>query len=445
MGRQYSPGGSSGGSAAALAARFAPCALGTDTGGSLRIPASACGITSIKPTFGRCSTSGVIPLTWTRDHTGPMGRSVADASLLLSHMAGVDVDDPSTSVGPDVPAEGYPLAAAGGSRPLSGTRFGLPRGVADELPGPIGALFSGFLDLVRALGGEVVDVTVPDVPTGLLSGDYAEFGSYHRQFADRLPAYGPESAIAATAAMASLALPVADYFALERARLRFQHDYNRMFAEHRLDAILRPGALTDGVRRDALSDSTVFAGARENYFWANYTGAPVVCTPVGRSAATGIPFGVQLGGVPWSEASLISVVLELQEAQPVWRDTPPLGPSPRRISEVRVAAPAPDRPRPTRTTRARASGSCRRCRPRLCDLASSGVEAETRVPCPDDRGGTVGHTEFGQHVRHVVAHRLRAQHEPPRNARVVVAAGNEVEDLTLTVGQLGKHRGTHPA
>ncbi|QSE81799.1 amidase [Rhodococcus koreensis] len=335
----YSPGGSSGGSAAALAARFTPCALGTDTGGSLRIPASACGITSIKATFGRCSTSGVIPLTWTRDHTGPMGRSIADASLLLSHMAGVDVDDPSTSVGPDVPAEGYPLAAAGGSRPLSGRRFGLPHGVADDLPGPIGTLFAGFLDLVRALGGEIVDVAEPEVPTGLLSGDYAEFGSYHRQFADRLPAYGAESALAATAAMASLALPVADYFALERARLRFQHDYNRMFAEHRLDAILRPGALTDGVRRDDLSDSSVFAGARENYFWANYTGAPVVCTPVGRSAATGIPFGVQLGGVPWSEAALISIVLELQEAQPVWRDAPPLGAAPRQIPEVRVAAP----------------------------------------------------------------------------------------------------------
>jgi aspartyl-tRNA(Asn)/glutamyl-tRNA(Gln) amidotransferase subunit A len=267
-------------------------------------------------------------------------RLLRDAgAVLMGHMAGVDIDDPTTTVGPDVPADGYPLAAVGGSQALSGKRFGLPLSVGDDLPGALGALFSGFLDVIRGLGGAIVDVTEPDVPQGLLSGDYAEFGSYHRQFADRITDYGPESALAATAAVASLALPVADYFALERARLRFQHDYNRMFAEHRLDAILRPGRVTDGVRRDALPDSSVFDGARENYFWANYTGAPVVCTPVGRSAATGIPFGVQVGGVPWSEAKLNSIVLELQEAQPVWREAPPHGPSPRRIPEVRVAAP----------------------------------------------------------------------------------------------------------
>ncbi|MDV7355451.1 amidase [Rhodococcus oxybenzonivorans] len=347
-GTEYSPGGSSGGSAAALAARFTPCAVGTDTGGSLRIPASACGITAIKPTFGRCSTSGVIPLTWTRDHTGPMGRSVADASLLLSYMAGVDVDDPSTSVGPDVPANGYPLSAVGGPQPLSGIRFGLPSTATEELPESVGVLFSAFLDLIRRLGGVIVDVRMPTVPTGLLTGDLAEFGLYHQQFVDRLPSYRPESAVAAAAAVASLGVPVADYFSLERERRRYQHEYNRMFAEHALDVVLRPGALTDGIRRDTLADTSVFAGARENYFWANYTGAPVICVPAGRSTATGIPFGVQLGSLPWAEESLISTALELQEADPVWRDTPPLVSSPRRIPDVRASRPGPG-PSPTNT------------------------------------------------------------------------------------------------
>ncbi|NKZ74796.1 hypothetical protein GS934_12485 [Rhodococcus hoagii] len=113
---------------ALLAARFVPLATGTDTGGSLRLPASACGITSIKPTFGRCSAYGVIPLTWTRAIIRVRWpRSIADASLLLGHMAGADPNFPATYAAPSVPAEGYPLAATGGAQPLAGKRFGVAR------------------------------------------------------------------------------------------------------------------------------------------------------------------------------------------------------------------------------------------------------------------------------------------------------------------------------
>ncbi|QBJ96909.1 amidase [Rhodococcus sp. ABRD24] len=345
---EFSPGGSSGGSAAVLAARFAPCAAGTDTGGSLRLPASACGISAIKPTFGRCSTRGVIPLTWTRDHVGPMGRSVADAALLLSHMAGEDPDDPTTSVGPPVPADGYRIAALGGPAPLSGKRFGVHRSAVNELPAALGALFEQFLDLVRRLGGALVDISMPIFPPDLLAGDQVEMGSYHRQFTDRLDAYRPENAISVTAAVASLAIPAIDYLTAERNRLRFQHDYNRMFADNDLDAVLVPGSKVDGSRRVEIAGISVFAGITGAVGWANISGAPVVSTPAGRSAATGLPFGVQIGGRPWDEATLVEIALELQRARPDWQEAPPIAPASRVIPESHVSAPGPG-PDPTNT------------------------------------------------------------------------------------------------
>lgn len=342
-----SVGGSSGGSAAALAARFTPLAVGTDTGGSIRFPASVCGVTSIKPTFGRCSTYGVIPLAWNRDHVGAMGRSVADAALLLSHMAGPDANDVVTKLGPDVGADGYPLVARGGRKPLARKRFGLPATVSDDLPEATAALFDDFLGLVRELGGEIVDVTMPPLPKGLLLGDQFEAGAYHQQFTDRLGSYDAVNAAQVTAAVASLSGPVADQLKLNRERAAYQRAYNRLFAEARLDAVLVPGTIHDGMRRGGGPGQYVNGAAQ----WANLSGAPVVCTPAGRSAATGIPFGVQVGGRPWDEAGLVSLVLELQEARPYWRDAPDLPASPRAIPEAVRTTPGPG-PDPTNTNAA---------------------------------------------------------------------------------------------
>ncbi|WP_430335328.1 amidase [Rhodococcus sp. ACT016] len=346
---EFSPGGSSGGSAAVLAARFAPLATGTDTGGSLRLPASACGITSIKPTFGRCSTRGIIPLTWTRDHAGPMGRSVADAALLLGYMAGADPDDPTTSVGPAVPSGGYPLSAKGGPAPLSGTRFGVVRSSVDSLPHPLRVLFDNFLDLVRRLGGTTVDVVLPDAQSNALTGDMAEMGSYHSQFRDRLGSYRIENRAVVGGALAALAVPSIDYMTAAQDRRNYQHEYNRMFADNALDAVLVPGSKVDGAKRVEIAGVSVFDGVTGDVRWANLTGAPVICTPVGRSAATGLPFGVQIGGRPWDESALIEIALELQAAQPDWHDAPALQPAPRDIPRVRVGPPGAG-PDPTNTT-----------------------------------------------------------------------------------------------
>ncbi|MFI7168924.1 amidase [Rhodococcoides fascians] len=334
-----SVGGSSGGSAAALAACFTPLSVGTDTGGSLRIPASACGITSIKPTFGRCSTAGVIPLAWTRDHTGPMARSVADASLLLGYMAGADPDDPTTHAGPDVPATGYPTVAKGGSAPLAGRRIGMPLNAVGELPHALAMLFQEALDSARRLGAEVVEVDLPAVPSSLLLGDRVEVGAYHQQFADRIGLYAPDNAILVGRDIAALATPVADYIAFERDRLRFQRDYNRMFFDASLDAIMVPGATVDGMKRNQYAGFSVFDGVTANVIWANYAAVPVVSMPVGRSGETAMPFGVQIGGLAWGEGTIIEIGLELEAASPQWREVPQWAGAPRSIPEVALGPP----------------------------------------------------------------------------------------------------------
>ncbi|MGN5235864.1 MULTISPECIES: amidase family protein [unclassified Rhodococcus (in: high G+C Gram-positive bacteria)] len=347
---EMSPGGSSGGSAAVLAARFAPLAVGSDTGGSVRLPASACGISSIKPTYGRITSHGMIPLTWTRDHVGPMGRSVADASLMLSILATVDVDDPITALGPAVPAGGYPLTAKGGASPLAGIRLGLP---PSDLPPPLQTLFDDAVQLARSLGAEVVPVVMPPTPTSLATGDVVEMGSYHRQFADRIGLYRPERVSSVGTAVASLAVPVVDYLMLERDRLRYQYDYNKLFADNDLDAVMIPGTKVDGARREEFLGVSVTEGAPGEVKWANYSGAPVVTLPVGRSVATGMPFGVQLGARPWQDEQIIQIGLELQETLPVWRDLPALVPAPGVAPEVVQVAPGPG-PDPTNTVDAAA-------------------------------------------------------------------------------------------
>ncbi|MDH3009939.1 MULTISPECIES: amidase [Gordonia] len=346
---EYSPGGSSGGSAAVLAARFVPLSTGTDTGGSLRLPASACGVTAIKPTFGRCSAYGVIPLVWTRDHVGPMGRSVADAALLLDQMVGADPNDPITGVAPPAPAEGYPLVARGGRSPLAGFRFGVARRKAESLPPALAELFDRYLDLIRRMGGRVVDVSFPTPAPSLLTGDLAEMGSYHRQFADRISSYRADNAATVAAAAAALGIPSIDYLTAARNRLRYQHEFNRMFAADDLDAVVVPGSTVDGAKRIEVAGVSVFGGNTGDVQWANLAGTPVICTPAGRSATTGLPFGVQIGGRAWDEQRLIEIVLELQAASPDWQDAPSVSAAPRDIPRARRTTPGAG-PDPTNTS-----------------------------------------------------------------------------------------------
>lgn len=337
-------GGSSGGSAAVLAARFAPLALGTDTGGSARLPASRCGISAIKPTFGRCSKYGVIPVMWTRDHPAPMGRSLGDAALLLSFMAGMDENDPVTATAP--PAEPlYPIEPPSGDRPLAGKVFGV---VSVDLPAELGRLFDEFLGVVTDLGGELREVRLPATPKALATGDAVEVGMYHRQWADRVGELRPSSASVVGLGLGALAVPSTDHLEFSRSRAVYQRAYNRMFAEHGLDAIVLPGAASDGMERTEATVMSILDADDVPVAWANYSGAPALALPAGRSTVTGMPFGVQIGGLPWAETELISLGLALESAAPHWREAPPLRPSPRSLPSIGRQPPGPG-PDPTNT------------------------------------------------------------------------------------------------
>ncbi|CAB4698591.1 unannotated protein [freshwater metagenome] len=340
-----SPGGSSGGSGAVLGARLAPAALGSDTGGSLRLPATACGITALKPTFGLVSAHGVIPLVWGRDHAGPMARSAADVSLLLSYLAGHDQHDPATLSAPVVPRSAYPTMASKSRKPYAGMRFGVVRADVDGLPAATAEIFARFLTEVRELGGTLVDVALPANPTGqggtTMLAEICETGVYHSQF---LPGstgkYRLEYQAILTAAIAlQRTLSVGDYLRYEQDRVRFQHEYNAMFVADRLTAILVPGSSTDGASRADLAGVTVLSGSVPgNVTWANWSGAPAICTPAGLSAATGMPFGVQIGMRPWQDTEVLQIAIDYQHAFPYWEQAPPALDSPREIPTAKVVA-----------------------------------------------------------------------------------------------------------
>jgi aspartyl-tRNA(Asn)/glutamyl-tRNA(Gln) amidotransferase subunit A len=347
-----SPGGSSGGSGAALGARMTPAATGTDTGGSLRLPATACGTTSLKPSFGRVSAYGVIPLLWTRDHAGPMARSAADAAALLSAMAGPDQNDPSTLCAPPPPAA-YPLGPSGGSKPLTGKRFGVVAASVASLPAATATLFSEFLTQLTALGASVVDVTMPALPSGGLgTAELAETGAYHQQFAPTsLPKYRLEIGAIITACIAAQESATGDYLAIQRDRVRFMHDYNRLFADRQLFAVLYPGSTMDGATREEVAGLTFLSGSVSgDVSWANYAGVPALCTPIGRSSATGMPFGAQIGVLPHQEAELLQMAIDYQAAYPFWKEAPTLADSPRDVPTAQpVDVPAGAKPDPTNT------------------------------------------------------------------------------------------------
>jgi aspartyl-tRNA(Asn)/glutamyl-tRNA(Gln) amidotransferase subunit A len=311
-------GGSSGGSAAALAARMVGAATGSDTGGSLRYPAALAGVTSIKPTYGRVPTHGVIPLSWSLDHAGPMARSAADLGLLLAAMQGADpADGPSRAFADD---PHYALRATAGA--LRGARIGLPDvpALADMDPG-VRAVVERFAAELQAMGATLVPFAAPADDTGVLTLA-ADVAAYHAQFADRVSRYRPATAALVTAVRA-LNPSAVDYLNAQRNRARLGAAWAAAFAAHDLDAVAQvvwtnePAARSGG-ELNILDSLTANAHIST---WDS-TGFPVVTTPAGRSAATGVPVGVQLIGTPRTEAKLLRLALGHQAEHPYVAEAP---------------------------------------------------------------------------------------------------------------------------
>jgi aspartyl-tRNA(Asn)/glutamyl-tRNA(Gln) amidotransferase subunit A len=311
-----SAGGSSGGSAAALACGMVPAALGTDTAGSLRIPASLCGVSSIKPTHGLVPLSGIIPLAPSLDHAGPMARSLADCSALLRALA--DGGGEVTPLMPPPAVTGaLPVLASTAARPLSGVTVAVTDrperiGVASE----IAQVLEGARLACEDLGARVISVPAP----GDLSGDelnailLSEVGVYHRRHFGLDAGY--RTSVREFVAQSRDFTDVGVYLRAQLRRARVTAAWEDWFRAHEVDAVLEPATPTTAPLRGSGYDAGHAAGQgdpliRLTATW-NVTGFPVMTMPGGLGRSSGLPAGVSLIGPRGSEARVLQIAIDLQ-------------------------------------------------------------------------------------------------------------------------------------
>jgi aspartyl-tRNA(Asn)/glutamyl-tRNA(Gln) amidotransferase subunit A len=306
----YSPAGSSSGSGAALAAHMVPLSIGTDTGGSIRGPATFCGIVGLKQTYGRVSRHGVTTLAWTLDHAGPMTRTVADAALMLQIIAGADAKDRTCTADP-VPD--YASALRGD---LKGLRIGVPRryftegGHAD-----VDAAFQAALKTIASLGAATVEVDVPHARYATSAGwivAMAEAAQFHEKRLRETPQlFDP---IVRERLDAARFYSATDYIKALRVRTLLMDDMAKALAE--CDVIAVPGntRLPTKLEPPEIAGTDVKPGAKAtpfppgNTFIGNMTGLPALALPCGFSAGSPtLPIGLLLYGKAFDELTLFRV------------------------------------------------------------------------------------------------------------------------------------------
>jgi aspartyl-tRNA(Asn)/glutamyl-tRNA(Gln) amidotransferase subunit A len=298
---QHITGGSSSGSATAIAARMVRMAMGSDTGGSIRGPAAWCGLVGIKPTYGRVSRRGVFPLSWTLDHCGPLSRSVEDAAITVQVLAGHDPQDCASA---DVPVPDY---RAGLMRGVGGLRIGVPRAFFATAPAAMPAVIAGIdrtIALLRDAGATVEDVMLPDYALFSAAGRVimmAEaFAIHQADMQNRLLDYGE---ITANRFVLGAAITAADYINALRARRELTDAVNAMLG--RYDALLTASALNTAPRFDAAPDALSSASPMQTIPF-NVTGHPAMSVPVGL-AQSELPISVQIVGRPFDEAMVFRI------------------------------------------------------------------------------------------------------------------------------------------
>lgn len=299
------PGGSSGGSAAAVAAGAATFALGTDTGGSIRIPASLTGVVGLKPTYGLVPRHGVTPLSWSLDHVGPITRTVHDAALVLGALAGYDPRDTASL---DRPREDYTRDLG---RDLDGLRVGVPvNHYFDQVRPEVEQAVRTAVDALTALGATAVPVEIPMAPYVLpaLWGLVApEATAYHEETLRSTPElYTPDVRLLLEAGEF---VPATAYIRAQRTRTLMRGAWLELFRG--VDLVAGPTVTSTAARagqtvlhwpdgtEESVSDTYVRLSAP-----ANLTGLPALSIPVGFDG-DGLPIGMQLIGRPLSEALLV--------------------------------------------------------------------------------------------------------------------------------------------
>jgi aspartyl-tRNA(Asn)/glutamyl-tRNA(Gln) amidotransferase subunit A len=338
---ERAPGGSSGGSAAAVAARCVPLALGSDTGGSIRQPASFCGVAGLKPTYGRVSRYGLLAFASSLDQIGPFARSVGDAALALSVMAGTDPADSTAS------AEPVPDFAAGLTGNLAGIRVGVPRAfVAAGVDEAVRTAYDEALETLRGAGAVLVDIELPharfaipayylvctaEASSNLARYDGVKYGYRSPAARDgdlremymksRAEGFGAEvkRRIMLGTYVLSAGYYEAFYLKAQQVRTLLRRDYDEAF--ERVDVVAMPTSPTPPFRLGEKTDDPLQMYLADVFtVSANLVGMPGISVPCGF--AGGLPVGIQVLGRMFDEATVLRVA-DAYERLTTWHAAEP--------------------------------------------------------------------------------------------------------------------------
>jgi aspartyl-tRNA(Asn)/glutamyl-tRNA(Gln) amidotransferase subunit A len=311
--REHAPGGSSGGSAAAIAAAEVPVALGSDTGGSIRGPAAACGVVGLKPTYGRVSGHGVLCNSWSLDTVGPLARTVEDAAACLSVLAGWDVRDPRTSRA-DVPDYGALLDG-----PIEGLRIGLPVDYGfGRLDRDVDAAVRAAVAAMESLGARCVEVELPLTHlyrATIVGIQGPEISGFHRELLrGSADALGP---VVRTTLEAAALLPAHYHVRAHQARRLIAEAWRELFSG--IDVLVMPtyplGAPRADQRQmtwpDGVEEPLLEAYARLT-MPMNLSGVPCISVPCGLTR-DGLPVGLQIAGRPFDEATVLRLAYAYEQ------------------------------------------------------------------------------------------------------------------------------------
>ena len=318
-------GGSSGGSAAAIASGMCLGAIGTDTGGSIRIPAACCGITGLKPTYGRVSCYGVIPLSWSLDHVGPMGRSAEDCALLFDAIAGYDPRDPNSVSGPPISPSRSTATLIGGaegssSPSLQGLTIGIPQ---DEFMAPLDAqvrqAWRAALHVLEEEGAEVVDVELVRPTMDL----YRTIQKPEASLAHMQKHWFPEQSdlyteVVRTRLLEGQQVSAVDYLNALHERRLFASSLRAVM--QRVDAFVLPTLPLPAILSELAGTEIEIDGVSENATVAylrmtmpfNLSGLPALSCPCGFSK-DGLPIGLQIVGKSFEEATVLRIAHAYQQ------------------------------------------------------------------------------------------------------------------------------------
>lgn len=308
--RSYSAGGSSSGSAAAVAAELCYCAIGSDTGGSIRQPAAYCGIVGLKPTYGRVSTSGVIPLSWSLDHVGPMTRTVTDAALTMDVIASYDPDS-------------SPVQDLG--KPTSSLKLGVPRALFYEgLHPEIQSAMETALSVLQKLTSTQREIEIPPVNDIALVVQRTEAYTYHWEYFSKTPElYHPDTL---KRLKSGKDITTADYDSARRKLDEFRRSAANLFKN--VDLIVTPTTAVPPFTISELLGDLEQLRAKElitvrNTRPFNFLGLPTISVPCGFTGS-GLPIGLQISGKPGGEATVLSLAYAYERATEWHKSRPTL-------------------------------------------------------------------------------------------------------------------------